>query len=232
LPALHAAMRDAERRFARPDGILLTGDLVQDDPEGYIWIREAFGASTVPVLCLPGNHDVPDHMNAALAMEPFQICGTRRFGRWSIVMLDSWIANDAAGNLGDAQLAALRETLKSHRNQHVMICLHHQPIPMGSKWLDQVGLRDSAPFMDIIRSNPNVRGVLWGHVHQSLDTFVNGVRFMATPATCAQFMPGSEDFALDDRPPGYRTLELMPDGSIVTEVCWLEHYSEHLRQSA
>ena len=66
----------------------------------------------------------------------------------------------------------------------------------------------------IVREHSNVRGVLWGHVHQSLDSFVHGVRFMATPATCAQFLPGSADFAIDNRPPGYRVLELMPDGAI------------------
>jgi 3',5'-cyclic-AMP phosphodiesterase len=52
------------------------------------------------------------------------------------------------------------------------------------------------------------------------------VRFMATPATCAQFLPGSVDFAIDNRPPGYRMLELMPDGAIQTEVCWLESYAQ------
>ena len=62
LPALQAAITDAQRRCSRPDGILLTGDLVQDDPAGYRWIRHLFGASQVPVLCLPGNHDLPDHM--------------------------------------------------------------------------------------------------------------------------------------------------------------------------
>ena len=52
LPALQAAIADAQRRCHRPDGILLTGDLVQDDPDGYRWIRQVFGASQVPVLCL------------------------------------------------------------------------------------------------------------------------------------------------------------------------------------
>ena len=80
--------------------------------------------------------------------------------------------------------------------------------------------------MSIVREHANVRGVLWGHVHQSLDSFIDGVRFMATPATCAQFVPGSANFAIDDRPPGYRVLELMPDGSIATEVCWLETYAQ------
>jgi Icc protein len=41
-------------------------------------------------------------------------------------------------------------------------------------------------------------------------------------------VPGSEDFAIDDRPPGYRVLELMPDGTIATEVVWLESYAERI----
>jgi Icc protein len=228
LPALQAAVADAYRRSHRIDGLLLTGDLVQDDPGGYRWIRHVFGGSNVPVLCLAGNHDLPDAMRATLNEAPFAIGGASRFGRWTVIMLDSWIANCASGEIGDQQLAWLRETLREHRDQHVLLCLHHHPIQMRSDWLDHVGLRDADAFISLIREHANVRGVLWGHVHQSLDSFIHGVRFMATPSTCAQFLPGSAQFALDNRPPGYRFLELMPDGSIGTEVCWLESYAERI----
>jgi 3',5'-cyclic-AMP phosphodiesterase len=226
LPALQAAIADGQRRCSRPDGILLTGDLVHDDPQGYRWIRHMFGTSKVPVLCQPGNHDLPDHMQAALNSAPFSVNGHREFGRWLVVMLDSWLANSAGGELGAQQLAELREVLRNHRNHHILVCLHHHPIAMRSGWLDQVGLSDAAQFMALVHEHSNVRGVLWGHVHQALDSFVQGVRFMATPATCAQFLPGSQHFAIDNRPPGYRMLELMPDGAIQTEVCWLESYAQ------
>lgn len=226
LPALEAAMADAHRHFPRADGILLTGDLVQDDPRGYEWVRQLFGDSRIPVLCLAGNHDLPEHMRSALRGAPFQVGGEAEFGRWLVVLLDTWVENSAAGRIGEQQLAHLRKVLRANRNHHVLICLHHHPIDMRSEWLDRVGLEDAEPFLQIVRENSNVRGVLWGHVHQSLDSFVHGVRFMASPSTCAQFMPGSDDFALDSRPPGYRVLELMPDGAIATEVVWLETYAE------
>jgi len=228
LPALQAAAADAYRRAQRLDAVLLTGDLVQDDPDGYRWIRHVFGHSCVPVLCLPGNHDLLEHMRTALSGAPFAIGATHHFGRWTIVMLDSCVADSAAGELGPQQLHALRGTLREHRNQHVLLCLHHHPIRMRSAWLDRVGLRDADAFMELVRDHANVRGVLWGHVHQSLDRFIHGVRFMATPSTCAQFVPGSAEFAIDNRPPGYRFLELLPDGSIATEVCWLESYAERI----
>ena len=226
LPALQAAVADAFRRNTRLDAILLTGDLVQDDPEGYRWVQHVFGQMNIPVLCLAGNHDLPDHMRVALNSGPFIVGGATQFDRWSVVMLDSWIENDASGEIGSKQLEHLENHLQSHRNEHVMVCLHHHPIRMHSEWLDHVGLRDADEFLSMLRKHPNVRGVLWGHVHQSLDSFIHGVRFMATPATCAQFLPGSAQFAIDNRPPGYRVLELMPDGTIATEVCWLESYAE------
>jgi len=48
------------------------------------------------------------------------------------------------------------------------------------------------------------------------------VRLLATPSTCAQFLPHADEFAVDPRPPGYRTFELRPDGSLLTEVMWVE----------
>jgi Icc protein len=225
LASLRKTVASATHRFARPDGVLLTGDLVDEDPSGYHFIRQVFGNSAAPVLCVAGNHDVPDEMRSALSAAPFQVGGSMRFGRWTVIMLDTWIAKSAAGRIGPEQLRSLQAMLTVDRNQHVLLCLHHHPILMRSRWLDTVGVQDAGALLSVIRQNSNVRGVLWGHVHQSLDSFVHGVRFMATPATCAQFLPESDDFALDDRPPGYRVLELMPDGSIATEVVWLENYA-------
>ena len=41
---------------------------------------------------------------------------------------------------------------------------------------------------------------------------------MATPATCFQFGPGSQDFSLDTAAPGYRWITLHADGDISTQV--------------
>jgi Icc protein len=41
---------------------------------------------------------------------------------------------------------------------------------------------------------------------------------MSTPSTCIQFLPRSSNFALDPATPGYRWLDLHPDGHIETAV--------------
>ena len=115
----------------------------------------------------------------------------------------------------------LASSLKKFSDEHVLICMHHQPIPMGSVWLDRIGLQDAKSFLDIIDRHNQVRGVVWGHVHQASDRDRNGVRFLSTPSTCSQFLPDSEFFTLDSRPPGLRWLALEPNGQITTEVNWV-----------
>lgn len=222
LPSLVATLANAQQRDWPPDAVLVTGDLVQDDPAGYAQFRRVLGALRVPVLCLPGNHDEPEAMRRELDCAPFVVGGTVDLGLWRIVLLDSTIAGSAAGRLSPESLAALQAALAGAPQRHVLVCLHHHPVPMASRWLDHVGLQNAAEFFDIVDRNPNVRGIVWGHVHQSYDALRNGVRLLATPSTCAQFLPHAEQFALDRRPPAYRTLELKADGSILTDVIWVE----------
>jgi Icc protein len=239
LKTLQATMAHAAQRFAAADAILLTGDVVHDDVGGYRLVKQMFANSAVPVHCIPGNHDVPAAMKQELAQAPFQVSSVAVMHPWVICKLNTWIENSASGRVGAEQLHRLDETLATHAGLHALVCLHHHPLATGSRWLDEVSLEDSRAFLDIIGKHPNVRGVLWGHVHQAFDCFMKGVRYMATPATCMQFLPHSDDFAVDQRPPGYRALELQPDGSIATEVLWLHegmkhslHWTDHSAKSA
>ena len=93
---------------------------------------------------------------------------------------------------------------------------------MGSRWLDTVGLRNPGELFRVLANHPGVRGLVWGHVHQAMDHQRNGLRLLSAPSTCYQFRPGSDDFALDDRPPGYRWLSLAADGTMAARVGWLE----------
>jgi len=228
LPALEACVADARRRFLPADAILVTGDLVQDEPEGYGFLELALAPLDAPVLLIPGNHDLPDELHRRLSHPPFHIGGSFALGSWVIVLLDTWFAESAngEGRLGPERLAAFDSALAEHAARHVLVCLHHPPMPMGGAGLDALALQDGPECMDIIERHRNVRGVSWGHAHQSFDLYRNGVRYMCTPATCMQFKPRSDQIQIDDRPPGYRVIDLAPDGGLASEVVWLEGYSQ------
>jgi 3',5'-cyclic-AMP phosphodiesterase len=222
LPALEETLADARARHGAVDATLLTGDLVQDDPSGYVHLVHLFGASITPVYCLPGNHDDGPAMQATLGVPPFQINGDARLGAWLIVMLDSCIPGSAAGHLSDSELARLDAALSAAPERPALVCLHHHPVPMSSRWLDSVGLDNGPALFDVLDRHPQVRSVLWGHVHQAFDELRGDVRLLSTPSTCAQFKPRADGFAIDHRPPGYRWLELHADGRVVTTVEWVE----------
>lgn len=224
-PALMRALTLAQARNFPVDAILATGDLVQDDPAGYAHFRRLFGSLGAPVLCLPGNHDEPEAMRRELAGRPFVLDPVFDLGNWRIVLLDSCIPGSAGGRLAPHSLAQLDAALASAANRHALVCLHHHPVSMSSQWLDQVGLENAPEFLATVDRHRNVRAILWGHVHQNYDGLRKGVRLLATPSTCAQFLPHSDTFAVDVRPPAYRTFELHSDGTLVTEVVWVDSFA-------
>ncbi len=225
LPALRACITRAASEIAAADALLVTGDVVQDDVGGYAHLRDLLGPLGKPVLCIPGNHDDVAAMRRELGGAPFNMEPHVDLGGWRIVLLDSVVPGAAAGRLSADTLAQLRESLASSGSRHVLVCLHHHPVSMRSRWLDAVGLENAAEFFALIDAAPQVRAILWGHVHQAWEGERRGVRLLSTPATCAQFLPESDDFAVDTRPPAYRILELAPDGAIGTEVVWLDEFA-------
>jgi Icc protein len=205
-----------------PDGVIVSGDIVQDESRaGYELFRSEMSGLGVRIYCLPGNHDDPKLMDEILSGGNFQFCGTARIAGWSLFLLNTFLTGEDAGGLGARRLEALAVQLREHSSQHVLVCMHHQPVNMGSAWLDGVGLRDAERFLEIVDAHKNIRAVLWGHVHQASDRMRGEVRFLSAPSTCSQFLPSNDFFAIDNRPPGMRWLLLDADGRLETEVSWV-----------
>src|SRR5205807_252616 len=131
-------------------------------------------------------------MRRELDGAPFVLGGFADFGRWRIVLLDSCLPGSASGALSAQALAGLEKALSSAGARHCLVCLHHHPVPMGSRWLDRVGLTNAAEFLHVIDQHTNVRAIVWGHVHQSHDALRKGVRLLATPSTCAHLLPAED----------------------------------------
>lgn len=235
---LRAVMQDAFALFPDHTAIMVSGDLVQDDPAGYIRFRNLFQRVERPVLCVPGNHDIPEAMHAELHCAPFQIGGTFRAQGWQIIMLDSYEAGSVGGRLSEMELARLDRALGECQD-HALLCLHHHPVAMRSRWLDGIGLANADEFWRIVDAHPQVRAVVWGHVHQEFEGVRSSerssvrsagaqrrrhdaVRLFATPSTGAQFLPLSDNFAIDSRPPAFRQFELSPAGEIRSSIHWVQ----------
>lgn len=220
-----SVVRCARARHWPADTVIVTGDLVHDgSAEGYERIWHQLAALGTPIHWLPGNHDNPEVMQATLQRIGAADPGIVEMKGWRIVLLDSHARGSDAGRLSGSELKGLEGALKTAPHRHILVCLHHQPLPVGSHWLDEIGLLNADELFDVLDGHRQVRGLLCGHIHQEFAAERNGVPVFGTPSTCFQFRPRSDDFAADPIAPGYRWLVLRADGVIETAVERLHHF--------
>ena len=141
--------------------------------------------------CLPGNHDDPATMARLLAGGRFQSRRSRPPRR---------LGTRAARQPRARRTAwpGLRRRLRPRLHAATCTCcatsrccsaVHHPPVPVGSPWIDALGLRNAAELLARLERFPNVRVVVSGHVHQAFDTRRGALRLLTTLSTCAQFTP-------------------------------------------
>lgn len=212
----HITLREvvAEARSHPWDLALLTGDLSQDGTSAaYEGVQELVAPLETPCYWVPGNHDQSAVMAETLSTSPFR--GERAFsaGAWRVVMLDTALPDETHGRLDADELEFLDEALAAHPDAPTLVAMHHAPVPVGSAWLDPLNLRTPEDFRRIIERHSQVRLVLFGHVHQSVEAEWEDTKLYGTPSTCFQFAPNSEEFCIDDADPGFRRVVLADDGS-------------------
>ena len=89
--------------------------------------------------------------------------------------------------------------------------------------MDAMSLVNATDFLKIVDEFKQVRGIIWGHIHQEFEHEIANVKLLGTPSTCLQFKPGSTEFAVDDKTPAYRKLTLEKNGSISSSVIYMNN---------
>ena len=212
----------AVKRHADLDLALLTGDLAETPTEDtYNKLAGLLQRVELPVYCLPGNHDDPELMRRVLNTANVSTANFLTCGTWSIILLNTHEPGQEGGYLSATELDGLAEALERSTDRHVLICLHHQPVNINSPWMDRMALKNGEVLFQVLDRHTNVRGIIWGHIHQEFTDTRNGVLLLGSPSTCIQFRPHSHAASVDGKPPAYRTLTLTQDGAIDTDVHWL-----------
>ncbi|HEY9747817.1 MAG TPA: 3',5'-cyclic-AMP phosphodiesterase [Allocoleopsis sp.] len=203
----------------QPDLLLLTGDLSQDGTAiAYERLQAALLPLGIPVYWLPGNHDCLPMMQQVLHQFPVMPEKVFDVGCWNFLLLNSGVPGCVYGELSDESLDWLDAQLQQLPQRPTLIALHHPPFLVNSKWLDTSTLRNPEALWAVIDRYPQVKLVLFGHIHQEFCQQRQGVSCLGTPSTSIQFEPESNNFALDCNSPGFRLVNLYPDGSWTTQV--------------
>ncbi len=197
---------------------IATGDIAQTPSvKTYARFLDTMQNFEEPTVWLQGNHDLTDsflaQQNNAANMN-IVLLGTQ----WVIIMMNSSCDHEIAGHFSKDELKWLAQQLVHYSGRNTLIAMHHHPVPVQSKWLDNVDLCNAEDFWMIIDKAPQVKAIVHGHVHQNFEATHGSVKIWACPSTCIQFKPRSDTFTLDRLAPGYRWLDLYNDGHISTGI--------------
>lgn len=204
----------------KPDFVVVSGDLSQDySIESYQHIKKLLDLMQIKYYFFPGNHDDFSNLNSVFSTDLKKDIADFTIGLegWSFQIIDSTITPNVYGKFEKEQLDNLERKLSLEEN-NVVVMLHHHPIPVGSKWIDEMTIwkEDRERLNEIISSSKNVKAVLFGHVHHAFEKTVGDVVYASCPATAYQVKPFSDEFAVESLNPGLRVINLVND-KVTTE---------------
>ncbi|NQV11082.1 MAG: metallophosphoesterase [Cyanobacteria bacterium] len=209
---LNQALASLEQR---PDLLLITGDLCQDESlAGYRQLRELVASSGIPLALLPGNHDDPALLRQVFSHGASLAPAVLPLGGWRLILLSSHQRGSTAGGLDGAQLDWLGCQLAGD-DAPTWVAIHHPPVPIGSPGLDAIALQRPEGLLALLAGSPVVKGVVFGHVHQHWQGALPGrpeVPLLGCPSTLCAFEAAQPCPLGRPEDPGGRWLELGPDG--------------------
>ncbi len=219
--SLEVVLSEVEQSNRKLDAIVATGDLAHV-PKRSIYqrffetIKSFFD---LPLLCIPGNHDVLSEMkDAGLPMDPLNL------GEWSIVWIDSHKDGSTPAYITSADEEYLLDSIEVAQGSNLLIATHHPLMDVGSPWLDKHRIQEPGELVNIIensskfKSGPkSIKGFIFGHAHQEVFSKIRGLPALGCPSTCFQFTPHTSSFDLSLEMPGYRIVHLGTE--LESEVC-------------
>jgi Icc protein len=231
---LRQALAQLRAGGAEPDQLLISGDLCHDESwGGYRRLGEILrseladphaepAAETMAAaILLTGNHDHPQLLRAALGRQARIGTGLwplEPAPGWSLLALDSHCAGREGGRLDRAQWAWLEQALSTQPAEgYLLVALHHPPLAIGDPGFDAIGLEEGKRLITLLAAAPQVRGVVFGHVHQHWQGCLPGrpeVPLLGCPSTLIGYGPVQPCPLGRADDPGGRLLELAGDGEI------------------
>ena len=225
---LKEVIKEIVKNFGDFDYFVITGDLAHDESIiTYERLRDILQPLLPRCLMIPGNHDNREGIRSVFSdiVRPntSYINFALPYSGRLLIGIDSHITDTVYGKIGKRQLTWLDRTLSENKHVPTLLFIHHPPVPVGSPWLDEIGLKDACGLQEIIARYPQVKAIFTGHIHHEFEGKMANCNVYGTPATCIQFLPKATDGKRDTSPPGFRTI-IFNEGTVTTHVHFLSHW--------
>lgn len=208
----------------QPDLVVASGDISGDKSlQSYqhfsaLWRHHELACE---LMVLPGNHDDEALMRAHFPVRQFPLLYTPfTLKTWQLHFLNSKFADGTKGQVSNTDLQQLQRNLSAQPDVSHLIAVHHHPIDCNG-WMDAHEWLNRSDFMALVANNPQVKGVIYGHIHHASEQLLGKCRFMSTPSTCWQFA-NQATFSVSDEAPGFRVLDLGKNADLYSQVIRIE----------
>ncbi|MBS83247.1 MAG: hypothetical protein CMD65_03835 [Gammaproteobacteria bacterium] len=213
-------IKEIENKYNKLDGLILTGDLVDDQTDiGYQNLKKLLANIKCPIYLIPGNHDSPSAMKSICDDRIKFINNCELSNNWVVFLFNTKLTKTHSGIFNNNDINQLDELLQKYPKKYFIIFLHHPPINIDSPWMDSMSIKNPDKLYKLIKKYNTIKGVFCGHVHQEFETVMYSTKIYTTPSTCHQYTPKATEFSLDHSlNPGYRFISLHNNGILKTKV--------------
>lgn len=220
-------LQHARATVPDPAWVVLSGDLSHEETvAGYELLHDLLGDWAARCLLIPGNHDDRAKMRQVFRQVPGAgeepIWFRQELAEWALLGIDTHVPGEVYGEVSGAMLEQFETLLSADPSRPALVFLHHHPGPVGSNWVDSIGLRNAAQLETRLARFPSIQALFCGHIHQVFAGRIGDVPFHSAPSTAIQFLPNSPDMGFDLQPPGFRVIEL-DERQFSTRVVRLDH---------
>jgi 3',5'-cyclic AMP phosphodiesterase CpdA len=211
---LDAAVADINAHHSDAAFAVVTGDLTHwGEAEAYADFAEAMAALKIPYIAMVGNHDRRvaslDGLKAAPRDANGFVQGTRTTEHGLFVFLDTLDETSAAGEMCAKRLGWLANTLAAApADTPFLVFMHHPPFPVGVHAMDEIALKQSREFADVIAPyRSRIRHLFFGHVHRPISGSYGTTPFSTLRGTNHQVWfeldPAATEHLASHEPPAY-----------------------------
>ena len=188
--------------FGQIDGLVVTGDISDDGSmESYLSAYEKLSKLNVPILVIPGNHDLRDpmrkvfHENVQFSKNSSQFDWVFKFDETLIIGLDTLVEGENFGFLEEKSLDFLSHQLSNNSGSDLVLLIHHPPIKTGIYFMDQIGLTNTSDLSECLKATDRPIKILCGHVHGVYHGLLGIHPVVSAPSICSAFEFNRKEFA-------------------------------------
>lgn len=188
----------------RPDLLLLTGDITNDESvEACRRVRSILSTLDAPIVATPGNHDDRDAVQSVFT-EPHD----RQIGGWRIILADTLVPGRISGRI---DVPELLDRLGPEGDRPTLLAMHHPPIGTSTK--EWFVLQGSAGLVSALSSRRDVVVVAAGHLHEAFHVVLSATSYIGCSSTWYSLAHHGDDFTASLGHIGAVAYRLHPDGT-------------------